>query len=122
MPEIMTAEEIRAMWRRFFALAPEFHKNQRNVDIVATEAQATVKSRNMPVSEQTLLVAYKRIEDALDKKPKDAQAPIAQAQEPVSAEPSEEYSEATDPNFPQRGPHEPGHISKDASISIVSLA
>jgi hypothetical protein len=96
----MTTEEIRAMWQRFFALAPEFHKNQRNVDIVATEAQALVKSRHMPVSEQTLLAAYKRIKDALDTKPKDAQAPSTRV-EPVSDEP--QYSEATDPLFPKQG-------------------
>ena len=98
-------QSVQEMWSGFFALVPDFHKTQRNVDIVAKEAQLLVTSRGLPVNEETLLVAYKRMKDALDKPKQAVGASTSGRQTPAAsaAEPSEEYSEATDPNFPKRG-------------------
>lgn len=112
----MLTDEIRIPAWQQFAKTPEYaalkHSN-KNSALLDGEVRAAMKDGGEYTC-KALQLAVLKLRDALEWKPVvDAQA-HSKKEEPVSAEPcgtpSEEYSEATDVNFPKQGPHEPGHI------------
>ena len=110
--------ELEAVYQEWKTTTPEgraFFESPYNLMVFYQDGVrkfSSVTVENLTLAYRILSRIYDFTRDARPVKSiaPDAPAVGASAQAPATPAAEPEYSEATDPNFPQRGPHEPGHI------------